>query len=616
MMYNIPRSMPMYVAKIQEKKSGRVLLNYVRSHRVNGKVKHEVVEKIGYLDELEGIYDDPIAHFKELAKEKTKNAKITIEVDLNRKLSFTGKDKHEQQGNKVYDRIVQYGMLPLCKIFHELEIDYFLNNRRRYTDCEYNLNQMFQMLVYGRILFPDSKLGTWQNRNRLLGDMDFSEDDVYRSLPFFTKHKDALISHLDRRITELYGRQTGLMYYDVTNYYWEIDKDDEGDGLRKTGVSKEHRPNPIVQMGLLMDSQSIPVTYRLFPGNTNDGMTLRPVMEQVSGDFRPENLIYVADKGMMNGDNRAQIILDHNGYVISGSIRGKGVDEKTREWVLKEDGYTYFDDGEFKYKERLEPVEIWVTEEKTGKKKRVRVNERQVAFWSRKYKERAAHERKVAIEKAVKTGTVFNSHAANKYFRKAVVDERTGELIEDMATARELDQELVEMDARLDGYYLIHTNVIGTEEGEKPFKGKTRFRDDNLLELNKEVGPTDIIDIYRGLWRIEECFRITKSQLKARPVFVRRDDSIEAHFLTCFVALIILRLLEKKTGGKIPIPQMVESLRKASLALEDKSSETYLNLYCDAVIEEIGNALNLELTRERYSKGGLKDTLAQSRKSK
>ena len=532
----------MHLNQLEEKKTGRIFLSFQESFRVKGKNKTRTVKRIGYLDEFTDLYDDPIAHFKELAKQETLETKRSFDVSLNERYTFNGQYvKGDPSTYRIAGQSFNMGQLPLSQLYHELEIDYFINNRRRYTKAKFNHNTIFQMLVFGRILFPDSKIGTWQNRHKLLGKMDFSDDDVYRSLEFFAQHKSALIKHLDKKITKLYGRDTSLMFYDVTNYYWEIDKEDD---LRKRGPCKEHRPEPIVQMGLLMDSNGLPITYGLFSGNTNDCLTLSPMMGEVSEDLEAEGVIYIADKGLMSGDNRAEILINRGGYIFSNSVRGAS--KPTKKYVTDETGYITNEQGTYKYKARIVPTEINITNQITGKKKKVIINERQVVFWSKKYQDRTRIERAKALEKAAKFGTSENNHGGNKYFKKIVVDKVDGAIVENKEYIRILDEDLLSKDEALDGYYMICTNVIGLEPQNPSFKTKSRFLHDNMFQLNKKVTDTDIIEMYRGLWRIEESFRITKSCLRARPVFVHTESSIEAHFLTCFIGLLLLRILELK----------------------------------------------------------------------
>lgn len=602
----------MHLIKLPEKKTGRILLLFGESRRVGGKTTNRTVERIGYLDEFAGIYDDPIAHFKEEARSRSVESKATLELSLSEHFSFGQEYRKQADGGvdefSCTDLAVCYGMLPLSQVYHELELDYFINNRRRYTNASFNHNAIFQMLVYGRILFPDSKLGTWRNRQRLLGNMDFTDDDVYRSLGFFARHKAAMVRHLHEKICKSYGRDTSLLFYDVTNYYWEIDAEDD---IRRRGCSKEHRPEPIVQMGLLMDTNGLPVTYGLFAGNTNDCLTLSPMMGEVSEDLRAQGVVYVADKGMMSGDNRAEVIINEGGYVFSNSVRGAS--KETKRYVTEEKGFTVNGEGTYKYKSRTVPTEISVTDLSTGEKTKVTINERQIVFWSRKYQDRTRHERQRALQTAADYGSCENNHGGNRYFKKIVVDKVDGQVVEHKEYVRVLDEDLLSKDEALDGYYMICTNVIGLAPGEKPFGTRSRFLSDNLFQLDKQVADQDVIDMYRGLWRIEESFRITKSWLRARPVFVHTEPSIEAHFLTCFVGLLMLRILELRTDRAIEVSRMVESLRNAVLV--DATGDVLVSSYCDNILAKIGEVLDLDLTKKRYRASELARLLAKTRKS-
>ena len=598
----------MYVQPLFEKKTGRTLLFYYTARRVKGKIIKTCVARIGYPDEFLDRYPDPLAHFRQEAKRLTNEAQAqrrTLSVSLDDHFSFdTGITSKAGIVVQKADRTYDYGVLPLLALYRELKIDYFLQSKAQYRKTDVNYNHLFQLLVFGRILFPGSKLATWRERTRILQHRAFSDDAVYRALPFFAEIKDALLRHLHEQVLQQYQPDTSLLYYDVTNYYWEVDREDE---LRKRGVSKEHRPEPIVQMGLFLDHTGLPLSYGLFPGNTNDVATMRPMMRMLTEYLGTQQFIYVADKGMMSGMNVAQLILGHHGYVISSSVRK--ADAEMRGFVLGPQGYTELAGGLFKYKSRLVPCTISV-QTPEGKKRQLRINERQVVFWSEEYRKKARYERAEAITKAlVRAGygenTVLNNHAGNRFLKKEIFDLETGNEVERPAFSFTLDKKLLDSEEELDGYYLIRTNVVGLREGEAPFGRPCRWHaKDNLFELNRPVTDLDIIDMYRGLWNIEAAFKITKSELKARPAFVRREDSIEAHFLSCFVALLLVRLLEKRTGERIPVPTMVKSLRKAQLVqLED---ETFVNAYCDNVIDAIGKAFALDLTKKYYTKGELK----------
>lgn len=639
--------------KVFANKKGNALY-YMKSVRKKG-CKNPTKEKVaflGYEEDLKKLYDDPIAHFREEAKKLTRSAKeqrkISLSIDLNEHFSPAESTTGKKGDSPATDDLYTIGHLPLSRIYHELEIDQFIKNRHKKWGIEANADSIFKLLVFGRVLFPDSKLGTWQKREKLmLGNADFTDDDLYRSFPFFSEYCQDLIIHLNEKVQKLYKRDSSLMFYDVTNYFWEIDNpdpdiyDDRGtvvvEGLRKYGCSKEHRPEPIVQLGLFMDHDGLPVDFGLFPGNNNDVTTFLPMIERAREKLKLGKMIYIADKGMMSGTNIAHILAQKQGYIISASVRKQDAD--TVRFVLDETGYTCstaklrssdiheelrrmdyegnikdFDGDEqeeqevihFKFKSRLIPSQerVWVQD--GSKKVQVRVNKRQVVFWSRAYQTRARIDRANAILKAQKTGTVFNGHAANKYYKKEAFDPKTGELLDSARYLRYLDKDLIARDEALDGYYIIETNVVGTCKDEKPWEGKARFRTyDCLFELNRPVSDQDIIEMYHGLWKIEESFKITKSYLQARPVFVRKQDSIHAHFLTCFVALLIVRILEvKKLGGTIPYSQIIEVLQAAKIgAVKD----TIFRNYCSApLLQKIGLLTGLDLSKKFYTKQELR----------
>jgi transposase len=636
--------------KVFANKKGNALY-YMRSVRKKGSKNptKEKVEFLGYEEDLKKLYEDPISHFREEAKKLTASAKgerkVSLSIDLDE--HFDESDGGAASG-PVSDDLHSMGQLPLSAIYHELEIDQFVKNRHKNWGTEANADGIFRLLVFGRILFPGSKLGTWQKREKLmLGNSDFSDDDLYRSLGFFSDYSQDLIVHLNERVKKLYRRDSSLMFYDVTNYFWEIDSPDPdmfdelgnvvSRGMRKYGCSKEHRPEPIVQLGLFMDNDGLPVDFGLFPGNNNDVTTFLPMIERTRDRLNLDKMIYVADKGMMSGTNIANILARRQGYIISSSVRKQDAD--TVAFVLGEEGYTCstvkmrgrdlheelqrmdyggtvgdFDGddceerevADFKFKSRLIPAKetTWVLD--GSKKTKVTANKRQVVFWSRKYQARARIERADAILKAGKTGTVFNGHAANKYYRKEAFNSETGELVDKAGHLRYLDTGLIANDERLDGYYIIETNVVGTCGDEKPWQGKARFRNyDCLFELNRSVSDQDIIDMYRGLWKIEESFKVTKSYLEARPVFVRKEDSIQAHFLTCFVALLLIRILEvKKLGGQVPYCQIIEALQAAKIG--EVKDNIYRN-YCSApLLKKIGLLTGLDLSKKFYTRQELR----------
>ena len=392
---------------------------------------------------------------------------------------------------------------------------------------------------------------------------------------------------MNDRIKKNYGRDTSLIYYDVTNYYFETDE--QNDFLHK-GISKEHRPNPIIQMGLFMDNRGIPITYELFPGNTNDCLTYRPNFGRIKKQFDLGRVISVADKGMTTGDNIWYTINTpaHDGYVFSMSIRGaeKGI----KDYILKEEGYEWFG-TEYKRKSRKSPRTILVTSA-TGKKLKKQVDEKQVVFWSEKYAKRAKAERETALAKARDLAqnpgnyTRATSYGAAKYVKKIDYDKETGEILT-ASSILDIDEEKIREEEALDGYYMLLTSEM-------------------------EASDDEIIDMYRGLWRIEESFKVTKSELEARPVYVWTKEHIEAHFLTCFVALTIARILENKLEQKYSVGRILDSLSKAECSLVQQNY--YLFDYYDEVLKDIGLIMDIDFGKRIRTLGEIKKILAKTKK--
>ena len=563
-------------------KSGRINLAIVDGYydKATKKTKHKVIESLGYLDELEKQYDDPIDYFTKRAKKLTEEKKAR-QAPIN--FTFYDSDRLCVGDNLRKN----FGYAALSKIYHELELDKFLNNRQRHTKESYDANTILKMLVYSRILAPASKKSSFDHREMFFEKTNYSIDDVYRCLSFLNKHKETIQVWMNDKIKENYGRDTSLIYYDVTNYYFETDE--QNDFLRK-GVSKEHRPNPIVQMGLFMDNNAIPITYELFAGNTNDCLTYRPNFGKIKKRFNLGRVISVADKGMTTGDNIWYTINTpaHDGYVFSMSIRG--AEKSMKKYVLDDDGYVWLG-KEYKRKSRKYPRTIQVTST-SGKKIKKQVDEKQIVFWSEKYAKRAKAEREATLAKARDLAanpgsyTRATSYGAAKYVKKVDYDKDTGEILT-ASSILDIDEDLIREEEALDGYYMLLTSEMDTPDDK-------------------------IIDMYRGLWRIEESFKITKSELEARPVYVWTREHIEAHFLTCFVALTISRILEMKLEHKYSAGRIIDSLSRAECSLLQQNY--YVFDYYDEVLKDIGNVTNIDFSKRIRTLGEIKQVIADSKK--
>lgn len=567
----------MYLRKNLNKKTGRTYLSIVHNYRdkETKTTRAKVIKSLGYLDDLEKEFDDPIAYFTEEAKRLDEKR-----IADNAPLSFTIA-RDEIISNDSVNR-KNFGYAALSKIYHELGLHTFLINRQRHSNEEYDANSIMKMLVFSRLINPCSKKKSFEDRLRFFEKDNYSLDDVYRCLSFFDKHKENLQLWINDKIKKLYGRDTSLVYYDVTNYYFETDKIDD---FKRKGVSKEHRPNPIVQMGLFMDNNGIPITYQLFPGNTNDCLTYRPNLSRIKKDYNLGKVVVVSDKGMNTGDNIWYTLSQGNGYVFSMSVRG--ADKELKNYVLNQDGYQWLS-NEYKRKSRLYPRTIQVSSTQ-GRKMKKSIDEKQVVFYSEKYDKRAKAERASVISKAVDLVsnpgkyTRATSYGASGYIKNLEYDKETGEIL-NTSKKLSLDWDKLREEEALDGYYVIATSEY-------------KETDDNIIEM------------YRGLWKIEESFRVTKSDLEARPVYVSRNDHIEAHFLTCFVSLVIARILEMKTTHKYSIGRMLESLSRAECS--HIKENYYLFDYYDEVLKDIGESLEIDFSKKILSLGEIKKILGQ-----
>lgn len=545
--------------------NGRTYLAILQNYRRpdDGNTTSRTVLACGYLDELEKEYDDPVAHFTEIARRMTEEeralrAPVSIEIHPAQKIDMR-KANRKNAGCAV----------PLS-VYNSLGIEGALRNFTAGTKAGYDINAVMRLLVVERILSPGSKLAAVANKDAYFFRSDFTADDAYRALDVLAAARDRVISAMNRSIENTYGRDTRNVFYDVTNYYFECDPDE----LRRKGVSKEHRPNPIVQMGLLQDADAVPITYRLFPGNTCDCTTMLPVLADMKRDLALPTVTAVADKGLNCSANMAALVAAGDGFVFSQSIRGTKSDRALRRRVLDDAGYAENESGDFKVKswQGYKTVHLKAEETASGVPEDVRIDVKYVAFWSRKYAVRAAMEREKVIAQArelVENPGAYSraTHfGAAKYVRGIDFDAETGEVVE-CGKARALNDEAIAEDAAADGYYLIVTS-------------RTDWSDD------------EVIDAYRGLWQIEESFKVTKSELEARPVFVRTPAHIEAHFLTCYVALTIIRLLQKMCPSRPSAAVIASELSKVSCSADE--GNWWLFDYRSELTERMFQAVGLD----------------------
>jgi transposase len=514
--------------------------------------------------------------------------KVQIEIALDERLP------EESEGMK------NFGYAVPMKVYHELGIDEFLKAKMIREEFDFNTNSIMILLAMSRILFPGSKKKAFEGKGRFFERFDFTLDDVYRALTHFDKVSEGLQRFIHERVKQHYGCDTSVVYYDVTNYYFEITKPDD---LRKyTKNAKQNRKKPVVQMGLAMDKSGLPIHYELFPGNKLDKETFRSVIGEVRKTYDTGRIIVVADMGIITGDNIYYLVgskpeKPRNGYVFSFSVRG-GTSE-LKKYILEEEGYshreTHADTNEllFKSKSRRVRREINVTMISGRKQKTQHVYEKQVVFWSYKYFRKARAERAEMISKAealVSDPKKYNkatSYGAAAYVDNLKIDEETGEVTVAKGQALAINYDKIREEEQYDGYYAVVTSEHEMSDGE-------------------------IIDTYRGLWEIEETFKITKSDLGARPVHVSDPDHIDAHFLTCFIALLILRIIQRKTGKKYSVEKIVETLRNIQCMNEHEN--IYIFSHRNEISDALGGAFGIDFSKKRLFLADIKKILGNAKK--
>lgn len=458
-------------------------------------------------------------------------------------------DNREQSSSiKMYsgqNRKYNYGYKFLEAVYNKLGITEFIRQYEASSKFrgEYSLDGIFKLLVLLRILAPDSKRASAQQQRAFYGwDPQTELPDIYRAMDHMAAFGVELQQYLDEQVKALIGRDLNYAFYDVTNYFFEIDFPDADGELRKRGVSKEHRVDPIVQMGLFIDVNGLPVSMSLFPGNTSDTLTLQPVMLDIKKAYQLQRLIVVADKGLNSSKNIDFVCNNQDGYVVSQILRGKK-GKRYHEPLFDEAGYVWNKDSTYKYKS--------YTEEYDGKDKdgKDETRQRQVLiYWDKADADMARKKRDEKLKKAAqacKNNAYGIPHGSQEYILEEVMDSETGELEAVSKKAiRSVNLEKAENDARLDGYFCLITSEM-------------------------DYDAAKIREVYGGLWKIEESFRIMKSDLEARPVFVSTQEHIRAHFLICFVALLIVRLVQHAMGRQaLSVERLARALNTATCKIK------------------------------------------------
>ena len=480
------------------------------------------------------------------------------------------------------------------KILDDIGLRSFVGTFKNYDKISYDVLGFLKLAIYGRILNPASKIATVKQNDRYYSPIlsgDFYEYNVYDMLDFVYKHKSAIFNRIDLNMRRSYGRTANKIFYDVTNFFFDIDYADkyENDdnetiytGLRQYGVSKEERKLPIVQMGLLMDEQGYPISIETFKGNTLDHQTLIPAFENSTDEVKKSRYIFVSDKGIGKGGTLKYAIENGNGYIVSKSVRGSTKEEKA--WMLQDDYEKVNDD--FKIKSRTY-VKTFRSENGTELKS----SEKQVTYWSKKFYDKEYAEKKKFydfIKKLTETPEAFKitkieAGMLGRYIKKELINEKTGEIINSDQLKAIVDMEKLKAEFDLLGYYSIVTSET-------------------------EMSNEEIIETYHNLVEIEDEFRTMKMSLHTRPLFVRNEEHITAHLTICTIALLFIRIIQnqlKKSGNNLSPERIRQAL---NLWQVEKIADEYyrFNNLNNTDLKMILDAFGINISPDLYKLGELK----------
>lgn len=531
--------------KITQSKNASSLY-VIKSIYRNGVRTSKIVEKLGTFKELQQKLngEDPIEWAKKYIeelnqKEKEENHEVIVKYSPSKVIP-----KGEQ-------RSFNGGYLFLQQIYHELRLDKLCKDISRKYKFEFNLDSILSRLLYARIIYPSSKLATFELSKQFIEQPDFELQHIYRALEVLAKEADSIQSSLYNNSLRISKRNTGVLYYDCTNYFFEIEQEE---GLKQYGPAKDHKPNPIVQMGLFMDGDGVPLAFSINKGNTNEQLTLKPLEQKILSDFDLSRFVVCTDAGLASDSNRKFNNKGERAFITTQSI--KKLKAHLKEWALDPKGWFLDDDGrtfdisaldEKKDKDKVFHKERWIKE--NGLEQKI------VVTYSIKYRDYQRKIRNSQIERAQKAITSksikLKKCNPNDYKRFILKSHYTADGEVAKHEKYSIDTKLISKEEAFDGFYAVCTNL--------------------------EDDASTIIKVNRRRWEIEECFRIMKSEFKARPVYLSRDDRIIAHFTTCFIALVIYRLLEKKLKGKYTCYEIFDGLREMDF-LEVKG-EGYVPCY-------------------------------------
>ena len=552
-----------------------------KSVRIGDRTTTKPVERLGSIEEIKARCgdQDPIEWAREYTKKLTlaeKEAKKGVLLKLS--------------SSMLIDKNVRYscnaGYLFLQDIYYSLGLDKICRSISEKYKFDYDLNDILSMLVYSRIIAPGSKLSSLENARRFLEQPKCELHQVYRALEVIAKENDFFQSELYKNSQNVINRKKEVLYYDCTNYYFEIE---EEDNFRKYGVSKEHRPNPIVQMGMFMDADGIPLAFSVFDGNQNEQPSMSPLEQKIIKDFETSDFIVCTDAGLSSTANRKFNSIQGRGYVTTQSI--KKLKSFLQDFCLDDDGW-YLPGNNEKYKlseldeeadyDKIFYKDRWINEDN--------LEQHLIVTYSIKYRnyQRSIRERQIErAKKFVDSPTKLAKNKANDPKRFVEQEHCTPDGEAANRTITSLNQKQIDDETKYDGLYAVCTNL--------------------------EYDVADIIKINQKRWEIEECFRIMKTKFKARPVYLSRKDRITAHFTTCFTALVIYRILEQKLKEKYTCEELISTIRSMDMMIAP--GEGYIPTYTRTdITDSLHDAFGFRTDYQITSQKNMRKILNQTKK--
>lgn len=532
--------------RLRISKSKNVNIFYViKTVYIDGHQKTKTVERLGTEEEI-------LKKSNGLSAEEW--AKKYIEVlnlnEKNNKVKIVKEFSNSKQLPMNVTSSFNGGYLFLEKIYYALKLDKTCNDISKKYKFEYDLNSILSRLIYTRILEPSSKLSSFESSKKLIEQPNFELQHIYRALEVIAAETEFIEAEVYKNSLNVVDRNSKILYYDCTNYFFETE---QAEGIKQYGVSKEHRPTPIVQMGMFMDGNGFPLAFCINPGNTNEQITLKPLEKQIIEDFELSHFVVCTDAGLASQENRAFNNLQNRSYIVTQSL--KKIKGHLKEWALSSSGWHTLglskeidlkDIDNSSSNETVYYKERWIKE--NGMEQRL------IVSYSPKY---AAYQKNIRNNQVIraenmieKPGSVSKSKLNDpKRFITSTYITGDGEI----ASTKKLtiNQEAIEQEAMFDGFYAVCTT------------------------LEDDIG--EIITVNKRRWEIEESFRILKTEFKARPVYLKNDDRIKAHFTICFLSLLIYRILENKLKNKYTSSEIIDCLK--SMNFFELKGEGYVPTY-------------------------------------